>query len=109
MTVVAALRKSYRSFDAAHYATDHAANNCTDRTGVAITHSGAVLAAVDYALCLRCGLYRKNGSNSEKASCCDQLHFHGQIPFLMVVDRSPTVVATIQLYFRFLGSRATGI
>ena len=68
---------SHSAFDATDNAAHYAADNGTDRTGVAITHSGAVLTALNYALCLRCGLHRKNGSSSQKSNSYDQVRFHG--------------------------------
>jgi hypothetical protein len=80
---IAVRRNSHSAFDAADYATHHAAYYRTDWTGISITHSGAVLTALNYALCLRRGLYRKNRNDrKKKANSYDQSVFHGQIPFL---------------------------
>ena len=67
VAIVAALRKSYRAFDAADHTAHHAADNRANRTGIAIADCGAMLAAVNDALRPRRGLYRENGYSRQKA------------------------------------------
>ena len=74
---IAVRRNSHGAFDATDNAAHYAADNGTDRTGIAITYSGAVLTALNYALCLRCGLHRQNGGSSQKSNSYDQVRFHG--------------------------------
>jgi hypothetical protein len=64
MTIIVVPRNSHSTFNAADDAADYSTDDRADRASIAITYSGAVLAAADDALSLGRGRNCERG-NSE--------------------------------------------